>query len=383
VLSPLKKKVSEMFELKSTFGGWRSGRMSHIPRLFQFQKLQPASKSIRLFLVAAFLLITGLVPPSAQASITCNNLSGTNQLLSAGTISVPANTAPGTTISTLAPVAYTYQCRFVGTGSVAGTLVQTFTTTSELAYGTDVYPTSIAGVGVRYIFNAAACNANNVTLTNRSAAVTCSFSGPLDGPYVPVSISVTAQLVVTGPIQGGVSRFITVPTVTITGVTSDNATVWSFGTLYTGSASGTLTQSTCSVTQSNTYVPLATADTRAFAAGTGTVFAPTPFSLTFACSAGAKVSITLTDNVNPANRSNTLQLTSDSSARGVGIQVLNSSGPVPFGPDSSAPGNTNQWLIGDSPSGQLQVPLTARYISTGLVSAGTVKALATFTLSYQ
>lgn len=374
-----------MFELKSTIGSRRSGRVSRAPQNVQSHKLQPVLKSIRCFLLAAFLLITGFVPLSARASITCNNLSGINQVLSAGTISVPANTAPGTTISTLAPVTYTYQCRFVDAAptSTSGTLTQTFTTTSALAYGVDVYPTNIAGIGVRYIFNAAACDANNVIMKNNSAVVTCSFSGPLNGPYVPAPITVTAQLVVTGPIQGGISSLTTVPIVTMTGVTSDNARVWSFGTLYTGSASGTLTQSTCSVTQSNTYVPLATADTRAFAAGTGTVFAPTPFSLTFACSAGAKVSITLTDNVNPANRSSTLQLTSDSSAKGVGIQVLNSAGPVSFGADSSAPGNTNQWLIGDSPNGQLQVPLTARYISTGPVSAGTVKALATFTLSYQ
>jgi hypothetical protein len=33
-------------------------------------------------------------------------------------------------------------------------------------------------------------------------------------------------------------------------------------------------------------------------------------------------------------------------------------------------GNTNQWTIGHSPNGPLQVPLTARYIRTGTVTAG-------------
>jgi type 1 fimbria pilin len=40
-------------------------------------------------------------------------------------------------------------------------------------------------------------------------------------------------------------------------------------------------------------------------------------------------------------------------------------------------------LIGDSPNGPLQVPMTARYVRIGDVSPGTVRAMATFTMSYQ
>jgi type 1 fimbria pilin len=95
------------------------------------------------------------------------------------------------------------------------------------------------------------------------------------------------------------------------------------------------------------------------------------------------VLITLTDNVNPANQSNALQPTADSTAQGIGVQILRGGLPISFGPDSAAVGNTNQWTIGNSPNGPLQVPLTARYVSTGRVAAGTVKALCTFTMSYQ
>jgi len=278
------------------------------------------------------------------------------------------------------------QCRFLNSGTLttSGTNIANFSTTAVLAYGTDVYATGIVGLGVRYKFNSSACNATNVIMTNGKAAVTCSFSGPLDGPYMPAAMTVTVELVVTGPIQGGVSSLTTVPTVAISFKSSDSSSNWSQPNLYTGSAMGTLTQATCSVSQTNLAVLLPPANTRAFSSGIGTVAAPQPFSLLFACASGAKVSITLTDSVNPSNRSNTLQLSADSTAQGVGIQVLNSTGsPVSFGPDSAAPGNTNQWLIGDSPNGVLQVPLTARYISTGTVAAGTVKALATFTMSYQ
>jgi type 1 fimbria pilin len=374
-----------MFELNVNAGDFYSERLSHERELTQIRGQRQRLKTLRsLWLVLLFLLM-GLIPLSARANITCNNLSGINQVLTAGTVSVPANTAPGTTIGTLAPITYTTQCRFLSSGlnNTSATGTYTFKTSTALAYGTDVYQTNIPGLGVRYIFNSTFCNANNVGLTNGTAAIACAYSGPLDGPYMPSSMTVTVQLVVTGPIHGGISNLTTSPLIVVTEVTTDNPTIWPFGNLYTGSASGAVTQSTCSVSQANTYVPLATANTKAFAAGAGTVFAPTPFSLTFACSAGAKVSVTLTDNVNPANRSNKLQLTADSSAKGIEIQVLNGSGPVSFGADSATPGNTNQWLIGDSPNGQLQLPLTARYVSTGAVSPGTVKALATFTMSYQ
>jgi type 1 fimbria pilin len=138
------------------------------------------------------------------------------------------------------------------------------------------------------------------------------------------------------------------------------------------------------VNQTNVTVIMPTADTRAFASGIGAVADPQAFSLALTCTAGATVLITLTDNANPANRSTALQLTSDSTAQGVGVQILNNSGtPVAFGPDSATPGNLNQWKAGTSPNGQLLVPLTARYVRTGTVSPGTVRALATFTLSYQ
>jgi type 1 fimbria pilin len=374
-----------MFKSKPFVGNSRPASLFLENCPVQTRDGRPGLKVMRSFLFAMLFLLTGIVPLSARADITCNSSSGTNLVLAAGTISVPANLSIGSTISTLAPSTYVLQCKFLNAGlkDTSGDNTANFSTTTPLAYGTDVYQTNIPGLGVRYIFNSPGCNATNVALTNGAAAVKCSFSGPLDGPYMPVQITVTTQLVVTGAISGGISNLTTSPQISIIFTDTDSTTKWGQGNLYTGSASGAITQATCSVTQANTYVPLATADTRAFAAGAGAVFAPTPFSLTFSCSAGAKVSITLTDNVNPANRSNTLQLTSDSSAKGVGIQVLNSAGPILFGADSSAPGNTNQWLIGDSPSGQLQVPMTARYISTGPVSAGTVKALATFTLSYQ
>lgn len=141
----------------------------------------------------------------------------------------------------------------------------------------------------------------------------------------------------------------------------------------------------CTVTTPSPNVPLGTIRARALT-GIGSTTGETPFPITLNCpKTGSRVSITLTDNANPANRSTALSLKSGSTASGVALQVLNAEGtPVAFGPDSSAPGNTNQWLAGTSSGGPMTIPLTVRYLQTANpVKAGTVNAVATFTMSYQ
>jgi type 1 fimbria pilin len=343
----------------------------------------------RLWLGMALAFLVGLFPMSVNAAITCGT-GNVNKTFAAGTIEVPVNPALGSSVATLASSMFQLNCRFLSTTSpnnvTSATLYSDFKTTASRAAGyTDVYQTGISGLGVRYTFNSTDCNASNVVLANGSVRLSCPFSGPLDGPYMPANISVTATLIVTGPIASGASSFTTAPAVTIGFATSDQTGgYWNQSPLYTGSASGVLTHATCSVNQANVSVIMPTANTRAFSSGVGAVAVPQSFSLSLACSTGATVMITLTDGVNPANRSTALQLTADSTAQGIGVQVLNSAGtPVAFGPDSPTPGNTNQWTIGASPNGTLQVPLTARYVRTGNLSAGSVRALATFTMSYQ
>ncbi|MGT2472651.1 fimbrial protein [Paraburkholderia terrae] len=311
-----------------------------------------------------------------------------NKVISAGTISVPVSAPVGTTVGTLATDSFQPTCNFPASGlsDTSATLYTDVTTTAALASGfTDVYQTGIAGLGIRYTFSSPECGAPNATLTNGAVRVSCNFAGPLNGPTMSPYIYITPTLVVTGPIKSGASSFTTVPNIVITYRTSDGgANYWVKGSVYTGAATGTLTHATCSVNQSNVSVIMPTADTQSFSTGIGAVAAPQSFTLSLSCSTGATVLITLGDGVNPANRGTSLQLTSDSTAKGIGVQVVNSSGsPVAFGQDSATPGNANQWSAGASPNGTLQIPLTARYVRTGVVSAGTVKALATFTMSYQ
>lgn len=114
----------------------------------------------------------------------------------------------------------------------------------------------------------------------------------------------------------------------------------------------------------------------------GTTAGDTGFNIGLSCKAGTNVYVTLTDLTDQGNRGNQLTLTPDSTAHGVKLRILNNGQPVGYGPDSAEIGNLNQWYVGPSAS-TTQIPLSAQYIATGAVSAGTVKGAATFTMSYQ
>lgn len=117
--------------------------------------------------------------------------------------------------------------------------------------------------------------------------------------------------------------------------------------------------------------------------GVGSTRGDTRFRIGLQCKSGSKVYVTLTDANNPGNRSDALTLSSDSTAGGVGLRLLRDDGSaVKYGPESSAAGTENQWLVGAS-SEVTDISLTAQYTRTGMVKAGTVKGHALFTMSYQ
>jgi type 1 fimbria pilin len=88
---------------------------------------------------------------------------------------------------------------------------------------------------------------------------------------------------------------------------------------------------------------------------------------------------------NPKQDYFTLTLAADSTATGIAYQGLYNNNPISFGPDSSVAGNPGQFGVTASPTtgGPVFIPLGARYIRTGTIQPGTVKGLATFTMSYQ
>jgi type 1 fimbria pilin len=329
-----------------------------------------------------------LLPTPAFAAMTCNAAS-VNKVLAAGTIAIPMNAPPGTVVSTVAPAGFIMNCSFLNSSPyvTSGTATIQLTVTAALAPGfTDVYKTSIDGLGVRFIFNSPACNASNLSLSNSLLRIPCALAGPLGGPNIATNLTVTTVFVAYGAVKGGASTLSSIPMLSEAYETSDNpGRIWPQvnAPIYTGSATGTLNVATCSVQTQDLAVNLPTPAVRAFAAGVGAVAGRQAFHLDFNCAAGAQVSIVITDAVSPSNRSNVLTPSSESTAKGIGVQVLKGDGtPVLFGPDQVGASVANQWLIGSSPTGVLVLPLSAQYIRTGAITPGSIKALETFTMSY-
>jgi type 1 fimbria pilin len=147
---------------------------------------------------------------------------------------------------------------------------------------------------------------------------------------------------------------------------------------------------TCRVATPSISVPLGNVPVSRFiGVGSTSQMPSNAFTIQLNCSGGdtgatLNVYTTLTDQTDVTNQSDTLTLSAGSTARGVGIQVLNGNTAIKYGSDSSAVGNINQWFAGSTANGTFNIPLTARYVQTGAsVTPGTANGVATFTMSYQ
>jgi type 1 fimbria pilin len=341
---------------------------------------------VRTAILALLLACTAFWASPAYAATFGCEANKLNKVLDAGVISIPMGATQGQTVAVLAPNPFQTECTFPAGTPATGTIISTLDITTAPAPGfDDVYPTSVAGLGVRYTLNAPAeCSTINVTIKNQSLVIPCAITGVPGGPHVFVDMTVTPSFVVTGTVKSGASALTSAPTIKFTYTIKDSAGSWPKSPLYTGVASGTLSAATCSVQTPGIAISLPNATTRAFSSGVGATAGRQAFNLSFACATGAQVSIVITDVVDPTNRTNTLKLAPDSTAKGLGVQILKSEGtPVVFGPDEAGQSVENQWLIGASPNGLLQLPLFAQYIRTGTVEAGSIKAMATFTMSYK
>lgn len=198
-------------------------------------------------------------------------------------------------------------------------------------------------------------------------------------PYTGASAHYTrADLVVTGPVESG--SLTNLPKMIVTFSGDCISTVSGTQNLTSDSV---ITGGTCSVLTSSIDVPLPKAFANSLST-TGSTAGASPLTIGLDCSKGVKVNLTISDASDLSNRTTTLGLAQGSSASGVGVQLVNGSAPVAFGPDSAAAGTANQWFAGTATGGQMQIPLIARYVrTTGPLVPGTVKAIATFTMSYQ
>lgn len=295
-----------------------------------------------------------------------------------GPYSVPRDAAVGSQVASAvaAATASGITCALIETATVNGT---------EISAGSGIYQTSVSGIGVSFFI----VNGSVQTLITASAGGYT--SGTISAPGNGALPGLQANLVVTGQVVSGYS-LTSLPNVTVT-FTPTGSCPWTTGianTLSATASNSAVVPVTCTVTTPSVSVNLPTVSLSALSA-VGATAGNTRFPIGLSCAAGAVVYITLTDATTPANTSSLLTLASNSTAQGIKLRILNSTGPIAFGPDSASEGTTHQWLLGSSNSVN-GIPLTVQYYrddtdtsgsAAAVLSAGSVHAQATFTMSYQ
>ena len=331
-------------------------------------------RSLALSMVA--LLLLQLLAPAFAQSV--NFAPGTLSFTPAGPYSVPRDAAAGTLVASAESTA--------AAGEIACDLVETATVNgTEVQAGSGVYQTSVSGIGVKFYVVA---GPSQTLITSTGGGYT---SNTISAPGAGALPGILANMVVTGQIVSGYSLS-SMPSVTVTFTPTGNCS-WSTGiayTLPTSAGNSAVLPITCTVTTPAVSVSLPVVSVGALDA-VGKTAGNTSFPIGLSCASGANVYITLGDATTPANTSSLLTLAPGSTASGIKLRVLNSAGPVDFGPDSAEAGTSHQWLLGASNSIG-GVPLTVQYYrddtdasgaSPAPLAAGSVHAQATFTLSYQ
>lgn len=143
----------------------------------------------------------------------------------------------------------------------------------------------------------------------------------------------------------------------------------------------------CDVTSpANTYIDfgeLSTSDFSAVGSTTSTISS----MINLQCDPNVEINVTLSDQTDPSNRTDIVGLTAASTARGLGVQVVNPGAGKSYwlGPDDASNHGINQVLLGLSGSngGAFNFPLGFRFVRTGEMTAGTATALVGVTMSYQ
>jgi type 1 fimbria pilin len=332
------------------------------------------SQGLRAHVVGSLLLLCSVSATAQTVSFS----PGTLSFSPAGPYSVPRDAAAGSQVATAIATATAgaITCDLIQTASVIGT---------EVSAGSGIYQTSVSGIGVSFhVVDGAA----QTLITSTNGGYT---SGVISAPGNGALPGILARLVVTGQIIAGFTLS-SLPSVSVT-FTPSGSCGWSAGIANTLSATAggsAVVPITCTVTTPSVSVNLPVVSLSALSA-VGETAGDTRFPIGLSCASGANVYITLGDATTPANSSSLLTLAPDSTAQGLKLRISNSLGPVNFGPDSAEIGTANQWLLGASGSVN-GVLLTVQYYrddanpaGTGpaVLSAGTVHAQATFTMSYQ
>ncbi|WP_066739342.1 fimbrial protein [Cupriavidus sp. D384] len=337
---------------------------------------KPGARTLLVWLVSSLLL---WISPGARAQQFCS-IQSQPSVLSFGQIDTARDAPIGTVISNSRTVSVTVRCP-PSNGRGFRAVVYPTRTVSRAVRG--VWQTNIPGIGIR-----ARNSADGITLSQVSPGTPPDDISRGIGPTIRPArytnsrtYTITHQLVKTGPIDvSGQINIGTLYTLRIYNLTR-RVTSEARGSVSIG-RNTVVTSRSCRVTTPGVTVALTDALASALQ-NNGASTGSSGFAIGLQCDTNTNVFITLTDATTPGNRSDLLTLANGSTARNVRLRVRKQDGTaVNFGPDSAAVGNANQWRLGQV-SGATLIPMSVEYVSSGRATAGTVRAVATFTMSYQ
>lgn len=341
---------------------------------------------VRHVVVVALVLLCAAWAPGALAAVNCTSFDAVLNLPDA---TVSSNTAPGAPLGPPVQATITVTCTGLPYDSStygqtvtvqAGNLAARDTANDPPLSGGIMFKTSRAGVSLRVTASPTQASDNS-----------CLRCGPgqtpgwepatITYPASSISFTITGQLIKTGNINAGKVNAISTLMqfyYYIYGITASSSAI---STLSTNSP--TLSNASCALNggDDNTFaVTLPTISASALG-GVGTTTGLTPFNISYQCSPGSKLTMTMSSstlwNANQGVISSSASCSGTTPAGNVGVQVLQSSmSPMPF----TATGQS----LGNSPNGTLTIPYYAQYYQTGsTVTAGPVCATATFTMTYK
>lgn len=321
----------------------------------------------RLLAVAALLVLAiGFSQPARAITIILG--ASSLPLSPGGPYTAARNKAVGTVLAT--------SSAGVSANGIGGSCTVTALFVSSSPATGNTFNTGVSGLGVNFYYQVGA------TRTQITPGLGLSLSTSMTGPGDIATV--VAELVVTGPVGTGTLNAL--PTVGITfaalGLGCGLLSVSSVSLPVTATA-GTVTGISCTVTNPALTVNLPPVAAQTLNAA-GKTAGATRFTIPLSCgTSGANVHVTLTDLTTPGNVTSLLSLKPASTAANVRLQILRGSGTiVSFGPESVLPNAAGQWLVGSTAT-TTGIPLRVQYYATGVATAGTVQAVAVFTLSYQ
>lgn len=300
-----------------------------------------------------------------------DNEEPTTSLFTIPPLTINADAAPGTIISTQKVSGKEIKVHCTGGGAVY-TGYSFLTDADERSDNplSSVYQTNVPGVGIRIAWSKDSTTFNS----NSWIKPIHRGSASLSSTTYPLMSYAEAQFVVTGIVESGVV----------------NAEKLNADWMYDGTLTARIryspitinvTANTCNLVEKNITVPLNDITTSDIKNGFSEVVSDNRFKIQLErCAAGIKVDyrFTTAGSTGVSGNSDILAIASgNGAAEGVGLQILDSNNNVlKFDNDYNVAAQTTD---GQS----VGIPLKARYVQTGTVKAGKVDSVATFDVFYR